>query len=257
MGYVIVVKNNMENYLPVLGLVTFGSLCGLVGGLFILWNKRWGRSISAHSIPFAAGVMLTVSLVDVLPEAIDLTSPKMALGIVLGVMVVAFFFEQFFMHLHHHEEHERTIGSAIPLVVVGDTIHNFMDGAAIAAAYLVDPKLGVLVATATFLHELPHEIGDFGLMIAAGWKNKRIIITNLLSALSSFLGAILVLVFATNVEENLGFLLAIAGGLLLYISASDLLPEVHHKHKGSPWHQAGLFLGGVLLMWFLAQVLPA
>lgn len=246
----------MESILPILGLVTLGSLCGLFGGIFLLWRRSWSKVISVHSIPFAAGVMLTVALIDVLPEAIELTSPKSALTIALVVMVIAFFFEQFFMHLHHHEEHERTVTSAVSLVIVGDTIHNFMDGVAIAAAYVVDPALGILIALATFLHELPHEMGDFGLMISAGWKNKGIILANLLSASASYLGAITVLVFSANIGDSLGFLLAISGGLLLYISTSDLLPQLNREHKDSPWHQAGLLLAGVLLMWFLAQVLP-
>lgn len=246
----------MENVLPILGLATLGSLAGLLGGLLMLSKKNWAKVISVHAIPFAAGVMLVVSLLDLLPEAIEKTSPNTVFPIVLIVIVAAFFFEQFFMHLHHHEEHTRTISRSMPLVVVGDTIHNFIDGLAIAAAYLVSPSLGVVVALATFLHEIPHEMGDFGLMIAAGWQRAKIILVNVFSAMSSYLGAILVVAFAASFEANLGVLLAVAGGLFLYIASSDLLPEVHEDHKDSPWHQAGLLLAGVVLMWGIGQILP-
>lgn len=247
----------MEQFLAVFGLATLGSVLGLVGGILMLSRASWRKTISIHAIPFAAGVMLSVSLLDVLPEAIEESETGFVLKVVLLVMVAAFFFEQFFMHLHHHEEHARTtLKSSMPLVVAGDTIHNFIDGLAIAAAYLVEPSLGVLVAISTFMHEVPHELGDFGLMLAAGWSKIRAILVNLGSALSTYLGAFTVLVFAETFEPNLGLMLAIAGGLFLYIAASDLLPEVHEDHKDSPWHQAGLLLAGVAVMWFLTGILP-
>lgn len=247
----------MQNFLPVMGLATLGSVLGLVGGIIMLSNKRLSKVLSVHSIPFAAGVMIAVSLLDVLPEAIEASNVEYALSIVLVVMIAAFFFEQFFMHIHHHHEHERTVvKSTMPLVVVGDTIHNFLDGLAIAASYLVDPSLGVIVAIATFLHEVPHEIGDFGLMIAAGWARKKIILVNLISTFSTYAGAFLVLLFAQAFEAHLGALLAVAGGLFLYIGASDLLPEVHNEERDDPWHQAGLLLFGVLIIWFVLQIVP-
>lgn len=246
----------MENLLPVLGLATLGSLAGLSGGIVLLSRKEWAKSLSVHAIPFAAGVMLAVALLDLLPEALEEAEAHSILAIVLGTMVVAFFFEQFFTHIHHHEEHKRTLKTSLPLIVAGDTIHNFVDGLAIAAAYLVQPSLGVLVALATFLHEIPHEMGDFGLMLAGGWKRAKIITVNVVSAFSTYLGAILVLVFSTSFEQNLAGLLAVAAGLFLYIGASDLLPEVQEEHKDKPWHQAGLLLAGVLVIWLLGQVLP-
>ena len=247
----------MENLLPILALATLGSVAGLAGGLFLLSKKGWSKHISVHAIPFAAGVMLAVSLLDLLPEAIEESSAATVLPIVLVVIVAAFFFEQFFMHIHHHEEHKRTtLKSSMPIVVAGDTIHNFIDGMVIAAAYLVEPTLGVVVALATFLHEIPHEMGDFGLMLKAGWKKSKIIMVNIVSAMATYLGAILVVVFAVSIEANLSILLAVAGGLFLYIATSDLLPEVHEEHKDSPWHQAGLLLAGVFLIWIIGQTLP-
>lgn len=247
----------MENVLAVFGLATLGSVAGLLGGVLMLSRASWKKILSVHAIPFAAGVMLSVSLLDVIPEAIEESEVGFVMKVVLVVMVIAFFFEQFFLHLHHHEEHHRTtLKSSMPLVVLGDTIHNFIDGLAIAAAYLVEPSLGFLVALSTFMHEIPHEMGDFGLMIAAGWDRSKVLLTNLFSALSTFAGAATVLLFAQTFENSMGLVLAIAGGLFLYIAASDLLPEVHEDHRDSPWHQAGLLLLGVALMWILTQALP-
>lgn len=246
----------MESILAIFGLTTLGSLLGLLGGVLLLFKKGWGRGVSVHSIPFAAGVMLAVALLDVLPEAIEGAGVENILSTVLIVIVAAFFFEQFFVHLHHHGEHKRTLTSSMPIVVVGDTIHNFFDGIAIAAAYLVNPALGIVVAVSTFLHELPHEMGDFGLMLAAGWSRMRILFINIVSALSSYLGALFVILFSSATEQSLSILLGIAGGLFVYIAASDLLPEVQEEHKDSPWHQAGLLLAGVLAIWVLTKFVP-
>ena len=153
-----------------------GSVAGLIGGIFLLSQEKLAKVLSIHAIPFAAGVMLAVSLLDILPEAIEESNVRVVLQLVLLVVVVAFLFEQFLLHLHHHEGHVKTLKTSLPLVISGDTIHNFIDGLAIATAFLVDPKLGFVVAVATFLHELPHEMGDFGLMLAAGWKKPKIIL---------------------------------------------------------------------------------
>lgn len=246
----------MENLLSILALATLGSLAGLSGGMLILSQKSWAKSLSTHAIPFAAGVLLSVTLLDILPEAIEASNSQFILLIVLIVMILAFFFEQFFFHLHHHQEKPRTLKSSIPLVIFGDTIHNFIDGVVIAASFLVQPTLGLVVAIATFLHEIPHEMGDFGLMLAAGWRRQQIILVNILSALATYLGAIIVLVFSNTFEANLAILLAVAGGLFLYIGASDLLPEVGHHKKDHPWHQAILLLAGVILIWGIAQIFP-
>lgn len=246
----------MAELVPVLGLTTLGSLAGLLGGLIVLSKESWSRHLTVHAVPFAAGVLLSVSLLDVLPEAIEAIGVETALGIVLFVMIVAFFFEQFFVHFHHHEEQERTLKSSLPLVVGGDTIHNLIDGAVIASSYLVEPRLGLLVALAAFLHETPHEVADFGLMLKAGWSKGRAILVNVLSASAAYLGAILVLFISLVGDVNLGIILSVAGGLFLYIGASDLLPEVHEEKKDSPWHQAAFLLLGVLLVFLLGGFLP-
>lgn len=247
----------MEQIIAIFGLTTFGSLLGLLGGLLLITKKSWGRGLSIHAIPFAAGAMLSVSLLDILPEAAENVGSGVVFSTVLVVIVIAFFFEQFFMHIHHHEEHTRTvIKSSLPLLVAGDTIHNFLDGLAIAAAYLTNPGLGVLVAVATFLHEIPGEMGDFGLMLAGGWSRTKAVLVNLSSALATYGGALLVIIFSSTVQDNFGLLLAVTGGLFLYIGASDLLPEVESQHKDKPWHQALLLLAGVFLIWVLVLFIP-
>lgn len=243
--------------MPVLGLVTLGSLIGLGGGVLLLSKRGWAKTLSIHAVPFAAGVMLSVSFLDILPEAIENSSARPVFTAALIAMITAFFFEQFFLHIHHHTEKVRTtIKTALPMAVFGDTIHNFIDGLSIAASFIVDPSLGILVAVATFLHEIPQEMGDFGLMLAGGWSRKRAIVVNLFSALAAYLGALVVLLLPFDFQGNLGIILGATAGIFIYISASDLLPEVQEEHKDNLWHKSVLFLGGAFLVWLLIKILP-
>lgn len=160
----------MSDLIPVLLLAAIGSVAGLIGGVVFLVKKDWARVLCRYAIPFAAGVLISVSLLHLLPESEHILGEN-AFLIVLVSFVLSFIFEQYFAHLHHHEDKKRTmLKTSIPLVIFGDTIHNFIDGVTIAAAYLTDPTFGLIVALASFLHETPHEIGDFGVLISAGWS---------------------------------------------------------------------------------------
>ena len=242
----------MESFLQIFLLTTLGSLAGLVGGVLFLYNQTLGKILSSNSIPFATGVILGVTFFDLFPESVEGIG-NTAFGVVLIVLISAFLFEEVVAHLHHHADGEEDLTAPLSLVVVGDTIHNFMDGVVIAASYLFNPSLGLVVAVATFLHEVPHEVGDFGLMLKGGWSKLRIILVNLASALSTYLGALLVLLFSSSIQENLSVLLAGAAGLFLYIGATDLLPRVHQS-KGNAFKKAALVTVGIILMWLVGRL---
>lgn len=214
----------MNNFLSINFLVLFGSLAALAVGVLCLQNKFLSRLLTKHATSFAAGVLLAISLLGLIPEAAHELGES-AFLIVLVSFLATYIFENLVFALHHHSDD--THGhhtAAIPLVIVGDTIHNFIDGAAIAATYVVNPGLGITTAISTFLHEVPHEIADFGVLLAAGWKKRKIIMVNILSALTSFAGAYIVLMLA-EMGNILGYLLAISGGIFLYLGASDFLPK--------------------------------
>ena len=238
----------MNDLTAVLGLAFLGSIVALIGGLVFLAKKSWSKWLSIYSIPFAAGVLITVSLVGLLPEAIHI-SGESALRTVLFAFLGAYFFENFFFGLHHHDEGKghSHVKSSIPLVIIGDTIHNFIDGVAIAATYLINPGLGIITTVSTFLHEVPHEIGDFGILLKAGWKNKSIILVNIFSASTTLLGAAFVYFFAQG-TEIIGTLLAIASGLFLYLGASDFLPHIEDGKIGKNKAAISLLLGVVIML---------
>lgn len=237
-------------------LCLLGSIAGLLGGLAFITNRKLAKLLSNSAIPLAAGVLLATSLLDLMPHAAE-HGGEQSFTIVLFVFVAFFVLEHFFLKLHHHDhKHDSHDDSKTSLVIFGDTIHNFLDGVAIAAAFLIDPALGFLAAFATFLHEVPHEIADFGILLAAGWKKTNIILANLLSALSTFVGAISVVYFADYVENLAGLLLAAGAGLFLYIATTDFLPEITGVGKRELKKTFLIFLIGIGVVFVMSQFIP-
>lgn len=243
----------MSELLAVLGLAALGSVVALIGGVVFLSSKTLSHSLAKYAAPFAAGVMITIALLGLLPEATHLVGDR-AFYIALLAIFGAYAFETFFCDLHHHdhdgaahdhEADENCKTCSVPLVLIGDTIHNFIDGVAIAASFLVNPTLGVVTAFSTFLHEVPHEIGDFGVLLSAGYSRKKVLLINAVSALSTLVGAAVVILLNPP-AALIGSLLAVAAGMFIYLGASDFLPRAH---TGIPASKAlVVVLIGALLM---------
>lgn len=247
----------MENLLPVLSLTFLGSIAGLVGGIVLLWKGEISKETSLHLIAFAAGVILGTTFLDLLPEAQEIGGEGVFLLALIG-LVAFFLIEDFLLHFHHHEEHAHRIKPVAPLIIFSDSVHNFIDGAVIAASFLADSRLGVFVAIATFFHEIPQEIGDFAVLLSAGLSKTAVLLSNLLSAAAAFLGAIGILLFVEQTSGFLGSMLGLAAGMFLYISSADILPEIVRTPVRDPrWHIAGFFLAGIGLMLLLTNILPA
>jgi zinc and cadmium transporter len=247
----------MTPLLQILILAFIGSVAGLLGGVIFLIKKNWAHTLCLYAVPFAAGVLLSVSLLHLLPEAAD-KAGESAFLFVLIALLLSFFFEQFFARLHHHEHQEQNgLESSVPLVILGDTIHNFIDGVAIASAFLVEPHFGLIIALAAFLHETPHEIGDFGILMAAGWSRAKTFAANFFSALSTFPGALLVFYLMRDADEKIGILLAVSAGVFLYLGASDFLPRVGEGGEAlASWKKFSLLILGVALVYLLILLLP-
>src|SRR3990167_2740830 len=130
-----------------------GSVAGLVGGIILILYKKSAGFLTKISLPLAAGVLLSLSLLDLFPEAVEEIGNG-AFPIVLGVFVILYLVERFIAPIHHHED-GHIQKSAVSFVIFGDTIHNFLDGVAIGASFIAAPPLGLLVALGTFLHETP------------------------------------------------------------------------------------------------------
>jgi len=246
----------MSDLINILALVFLGSIISLVGGVVFLYNKSWSGWLSSHSIPFAAGVLITVSLVSLLPESVHMIGERAYLVLLISFLC-AYLFENFFFSLHHHNDDRhknKAVQKSVPLVILGDTIHNFIDGIAIAASFITTPGLGLITAISTFLHEVPHEIGDFGILLKAGWSRRKTFCVNLVSAMASVLGALFV-VYLVDDPGIIGVFMAIAAGLFLYLGASDFLPHIHEEDL-SPTSAVISLLVGSLIMLSVTSFVP-
>lgn len=236
----------MSANLQLLLLSLLGSVIALIGGVVFLFNEKWSKLLEKNSVPFAAGVLITVALAGLLPEAHDVSGESVFVYTLLAFFG-AYLFENVLFGIHHHEGHEPHHRASAPLVIVGDTIHNLIDGVAIAASFLVSPGLGLITAVSTFLHEVPHEVGDFGVLLSMGWKKKKIFMVNLFSSLLTVVGAFALLAFNEN-TALIGSLMSISAGIFLYLGASDFLPKVIEGRKNKFAAISSLLLGvGIML----------
>jgi len=236
------------------------SVFSLLGGLLIVWRAQTVKKIMTPLIAFAAGAFLGVSFLDLLPEAVAMVrdAETVFVAVLIGFFIF-FALERFLMkYFSKHSEgefHGDHTESISPLLVLGDSLHNFLDGIIIALAYVANPALGLTTALAVAAHELPQEIGDFAVLLDRGWSKTKIIIVNFLSASLALVGAFLGYLTATSFETSLGLLLAAVAGIFIYLGASNLIPEVHHRagHK-NVYRVLFAFLLGLVLVGYLVLV---
>lgn len=181
-------------------------------------------------IPFAAGALLGDAFLHILPEVVEAQGgfPLRVSFAVLSGLIVFFGLEKV-LHWHHaHFPHEEVIHPVAMTNLFGDGLHNFIDGAIVASSFLVSPKLGIATTIAVALHEIPQELGDFGILVHAGMKPKRALLVNFGSALMAIAGGILTLLLVSvgSVET---ILLPFTAGAFVYIASTDLLPELHKE----------------------------
>ena len=170
-----------------------------------------------------------------------------------------FLIERFIHWFHHHHEHpseEGQIKPTVALITFGDSVHNFIDGVAIAASFLVNIPLGIVTSLAVAAHEIPQEIGDFSLLLHKCVDRKKVLLLNLLSSAAAIAGAVLTFFMADFVTGLLPVFLSITAGFFIYIAASDLIPEIHEKNKaGFAFIESFLLILGVLVIWVFVSLL--
>ncbi|QQG40840.1 MAG: ZIP family metal transporter [Candidatus Levyibacteriota bacterium] len=238
-----------------------GSIGALVGGMILLSWEKLAIKVSHFLASFAAGTLLGAAFFDLLPEAMhegETTEVNIFLWSLVGI-VFFFLLERFIHWFHHHEEHhehEKEAKTTIPLIVISDTVHNFIDGVVIAATFLVSIPLGIVTTFAVAAHEIPQEIGDFGLLLHKGMKKKKIIVVNVVSAAAAFAGAILTYVIGDVMEMYVPIFLSITAGFFMYIALSDLIPEIHYeKRKGFAFWESILLVLGIAVVWLSVSFL--
>lgn len=213
-----------------------GGAVSLIGGVLLLASKK-AYKISDFATAFAAGALLAAAFLDLIPEALEDGDAHLISAYIL-VGLIFFFITEGSVHWFHHHKHDdhnhEKSPTVVPMLVLSDTIHNFIDGIAIAAGFLVSFETGVVVTLAVAAHEIPQEIGDFALMLKHGIPRKHIIWTNLISALASTVGAVSFYLLGTAADISLAPLLAVLAGFFIYIATTDIMPSLHrdsnHAH---------------------------
>ncbi len=221
----------MANYWYVIFYSLVGGVFSLIGGILMLSRKNLAENLAAYATPFAAGALLAAVFMDLLKDGLEEASVNTVLMSTMIGLVTFFFAERFLHWFHHHHQHKEKGHSdpTISLIVVGDTIHNALDGVAIAAAFLISIPTGIVTTIAVAAHEIPQEIGDFGLLLGKGMSRSKVLWVNVISALATTVMAVITFALGSQSKLPLGVLIGISAGFLLYIATSDLIPEIHEK----------------------------
>lgn len=246
----------MFSLVPIIIATLSVSAISFAGGLILFSKKLLTEKMTGYLVSFAAGTLLAVTFLDLLPEALEQSGPEFNIFLPVFLAVILFFFlERFVLWFHHHDSAHGTKPTAV-LVLLGDGIHNFIDGVAIAAAFITDPTLGVVTTLAMMAHEIPQEISDFSILIHGGMKKEKALFFNFLSGLAAVLGGVLGFYFLESLQGALALLLAFTGGMFIYIACADLIPELHKDFaRQKSWVQALPFLLGIAFLWILITLL--
>lgn len=217
----------------------------LAATLALTWLPRFADRMVAYAV----GVLLAFAFTDLLPEAMELGLEATLVGKVLLAGIVVFFLLEkaaLWRHDHHHARGHHTHPPQVTMIVLGDGLHNFVDGVLIAAAFLADPMLGWVTAIAILAHELPQEIGDFMVLLNAGLSKARALVLNAVSGGAMLLGGVAGYFALDGVQVAVPYVLVVAAASFIYIAVADLVPELHrHRRFKDASAQLALLVAGI------------
>jgi zinc and cadmium transporter len=242
--------------LPSIWLYTIGSVLivstiSLIGAVVLLLKKESLKSVLLFMVAFSAGALLGDAFIHLIPEAVSENGLSMQTSLLITVGILIFFILEKIVHWRHcHQvgcpEHIHHLGI---MNFVGDGVHNAIDGMVIAGSFMLNTHLGITTTIAVILHEIPQEIGDFGVLLYSGIKPKKALMLNFISALFAVLGAVVILLVGMKAENLTQIIIPITAGGFIYIAGTDLIPELHKEVKLSKsLVQFGAILMGIGLM---------
>ena len=181
-------------------------------------------------MPFAAGALLAAVFLDLFSEGLEQNSADVVMTAALIGILLFFMAERFIRWFHHHHQHGQK-SPTVPLLITGDVVHNLLDGVAIAAAFMISIPTGIITTLAVAAHEIPQEVGEFGVLLSKGMSRRRVIIVNIFSSLVAT-GAAIATYFNGQTETlPLGIIFGLSAGFLLYVALSDIIPSLHENHN--------------------------
>lgn len=238
-----------------------GSAISLLGGaLILLTNVNRARAVHL-ALPFGAGALLAAAFLDLLPESFELGSPRSLLAWALLGFTVFFALERLAGWFHHHHSHETDKNHAHKhqggMVMLGDLLHNMIDGVAIGAAFLVNPATGLITTLAVSAHEIPKELGTFGILLSRGWRDKKVLLANIITAAGTLVAAAATYLLNDTLPIPQAELLAVTSGIFIYIAASDIIPDIHEQPRKLGTVQAAVLVSGIVLVGLIIRLLGA
>ena len=225
----------MLEAMDLLGYIIVFSLIGGVLSLslasLLLINKKIATKFASYGMPFAAGALLAAVFFDLLPEGVENGDAETLFASALIGILLFFFAERFIRWFHHHHQHEGTKDPGVPLLIAGDTVHNILDGVAIAAAFLISIPTGIVTTLAVAAHEIPQEVGEFGALLGKGMRRGKVLFVNILSSLVATLAAVITYFIGQSEALPMGVIFGLSAGFLLYVALSDIIPTLHETHN--------------------------
>ncbi len=206
------------------------SALSFVGVLTLSLKKKILKKFLILLVALSAGTLLGGAFIHMLPESLEKGRPDIIFIYVLAGILIYYLTEKI-LHWQHCHEGECNVHTFAYMNIIGDAVHNFMDGLIIASAFLINVNIGIITSIALAAHEIPSEIGDFGVLLYAGFKVKKAIIMNFISALFAVLGGFVGFSIARFGDISMTFILPIAAGGFIYIAVSDLIPEIRKHQK--------------------------
>ncbi|MEI6690993.1 MAG: ZIP family metal transporter [bacterium] len=227
-------------------LVSSGSLIGVIT---LALSRNFLGKILMSLVSLSAGTMLAAAFLHLLPESVNTLGPILPFQLTL-ISFIGFFLLEHFLHWRHcHDCDHPSIHTVGIMNLVGDSIHNFLDGTLIAATFAVNPGLGAITTLSIALHELPQELGDFGVLLHSGFTKKRALFWNIMVSLTAILGGILGYFASHGISSFAKLLIPVAAGGFIYISATDLIPELKTDTSSKKtFAMIASFLLGIFLM---------
>jgi zinc and cadmium transporter len=240
----------------ILGFAALGSVAAVAGAaLLLVFPERVRQTLLPGILSYATGSLLAAAFLAMIPSAADALPLTAATGTVLAGIVAFFLLEKMVIWRHSHDGTRVAHGTAGRLILVGDAFHNFTDGVVIAAAFLTSFPLGIAASLAVIAHEVPQEVGDFGILLDSGYSRQNATLYNLLSSITALPGAVAGYLWLAEMTTVTPYILGISAASFIYIAIADLVPALHRQTD--PWsalQQLVLLLAGIATIILLQLV---
>jgi len=235
-----------------------GVLSVLAASIFLVLPDDWRNRMLPHFVSFAIGALLGAAFLALLPHALSgpagVDPHRLGMTILIGILLF-FILEKLLLWRHCHADHceghqDHGKPALASMVIVGDGLHNFVDGILIASAFMTDIELGIVTSLAVAAHEIPQEIGDFALLLHGGMSRKRAFFYNIGSSLTTVVGAVLAWYSLSDLQHILPYVLVLAASSFIYIAVADLIPGLHQRTRlRETLKQLGFITVGIVVIY--------